>query len=231
MTVQYVLYENYLTSNPEDYCARVQPSGSADEEIIIERMVERGSTVTRADIVSVLTDYFSTIESLVLDGYNVNTPIANFSVSIKGIFSGLGDGYDQARHQISPVVNPGSRLRNTVRNRAQVTKKETLLPKPNPIEYIDVSTTTRNSLLTPGGFGKLSGHRLKFDPNDLAQGIFFLTADGTPTRVATIGQNKPAELMFIVPALPAGEYRLEVRVAFGEIGLRTGLLDTTLTVS
>jgi hypothetical protein len=231
MTVQYVLYENHLTSDPEDYSARVLPSGSADEEIILETMIQRGSTVTRADIVSVLTDYFSTIESLVLDGYNVNTPIANFSISIKGLFSGLGDGYDQARHQISPVVNPGSRLRHTIRNRAQVTKQETLLPKPNPVEYLDVSTTTRNHLLTPGGFGKLGGHRLKFDPGDPAQGVFFLGLDGTPTQVATIGQNKPSELMFLVPALPAGEYGLEVRAAFGKIGLRTGLLDATLTVS
>ena len=231
MTVQYVLHENHLTSDPEDYSARVQPAGSANEEIIIERMIERGSTVTQADIVSVLTDYFSTIESLMLDGYNVNTPIANFSVSIKGVFSGLGDGYDAARHQISPIVNPGSRLRNTIKNRAQVAKKETLLPKPNPIEYMDVSTTTRNSILTPGGFGKVSGHRLKFDQDDPTQGVFFLATDGTPTRVETIGQNKPAELMFIIPALASGDYGLEVRVAFGEIGLRIGFLDATLTVS
>jgi len=57
-----------------------------------------------------------------------------------------------------------------------------------------------------------------------------MVADGTPTQVATVGQNKPSELMFIVPVLPVGEYGLEFRVTFGEIGLRTGLLNTTLTV-
>jgi hypothetical protein len=37
--------------------------------------------------------------------------------------------------------------------------------------------------------------------------------------------------MFMVPALAAGEYAVEVRVAFTESEVRTGLLEATLTVS
>jgi hypothetical protein len=86
---------------------------------------------------------------------------------------------------------------------------------------------------TPGGMGQIEGHRLKFDPTDAAQGIFFIAADGTETQVAIVGRNKPADLMFMVPdTLTAGEYTLEVRATIhGSTDVRTGALEAPLTVS
>jgi len=233
MSINYVLLENRLTTDPDDYMARVQPVGTADMETIIERMIQQGSTVTRADIVSVLEDYHTAIENLVLEGMNVNTPLANFGVSIKGIFQGVTDTFDPARHQLSAAVTAGARLRKTLRERGQVAKQETAKATPNLLEYVDLNTGERNGPLTPGGMGEIIGHRLKFDPTDLQQGIFFIAEDGTETRVAIVGQNKPGDLMFLVPdSLTSGEYRLEVRTVFkGGSEIRSGALDVTLTVS
>jgi hypothetical protein len=77
-------------------------------------MIEQGSTVVKADILSVLEDYHSAIENMVLEGMNVNTPGANYSVSIKGIFDGQADTYDPSRHQVSPSTNPGRRFRKAI---------------------------------------------------------------------------------------------------------------------
>jgi hypothetical protein len=88
-------------------------------------------------------------------------------------------------------------------------------------------------VLTPGGMGKIEGHRLKFDPTDAAQGIFFIAADGTETQVAIVGRNKPADLMFMVPdTLTAGEYTLEVRAILpNRTDLRVGALEDPLVVA
>ncbi len=90
----------------------------------------------------------------------------------------------------------------------------------------------RNSVLTAGGMGQLTGHRLKFDPADANQGIFFVAEDNSATRVEIVGRNKPGDLMFTVPALSPSDYRAEVRVIMsGGVQIRTGALLAMLTVS
>jgi hypothetical protein len=84
MSINYVLLENNLTSDPDNYMAMVQSIGTAELDDVIERMIEMGSTVVKADILCVLEDYHSAIENMVLEGMNVNTPGANYSVSRPG---------------------------------------------------------------------------------------------------------------------------------------------------
>jgi len=233
MTITYVLHENHLTSDPNDYMAMVQPNGTAEMEAVIQRMIEQGSTVTRADIFSVLEDYHSALESLVLEGFNVLTPCANFGASIKGIFDGQADIFDPARHRVWPNVVPGTRLRTTVVSRGQTTKGEAVMPRPNLLEFIDINSGERNSVLTPGGMAQLIGHRLKFDPADAQQGVFFIAGDGAETSVEVVGRNKPAELMFLIPdTLTTGDYTMEVRVVIRDgANLRTGRLEAALTAA
>lgn len=233
MTVNYVLQKNPLSTDADNYFARVCPIGTIDIEEVIERMVQQGSTVTRADIVSVLEDYHTVIGNLLLEGHNVNTPMANFSLSIKGVFQGIGDVFDPPRHRLRAVVTAGTRLRKLVKEQGQVTKQETITPRPSPLDYVDLNSGERNGHLTPGGLGHIIGHRLKFDPTDPDQGIYFIAEDGSETRVTIIGQNKPGELIFLVPdGLTTGKYRLEVRAVLkGSKSVRRGRLDKTLTVS
>ena len=229
--IHYTLFENNLTSDPTDYRATVQPVGRAELEDVIERIIQRGSTVSKSDILSVLEEYHHAIESLLLDGLNVVTPSANYSVSVRGVFNGQADRFDPSRHQVTATVNPGVRLRRAIRERAQVIKQEATRPTPNPLEFTDMNSGERNSLLTPGGIGQVVGHRLKFDPTDANQGIFLIAEDGSVTQVTVVARNMPSELTFLIPAnLAAGDYTLEVRADFSG-DLRTGALDATLTVT
>jgi hypothetical protein len=232
MPIRYVLFENNLTSDPNDFMAMAQSTGAADLDAVIARMIQQGSTVTKADIVSVLEDFFTAVENMVLEGVNVNTPGANFSASIKGVFNGAGDSYDASRHQVVATVTPGKRFRAAIKARAQTVKGEAAKPAPHPIEFTDLNTGERNSVATPSGMGRIIGSRLKVDAADTAQGVYFVAADGTATKVQVIGQNKPAELLFLIPTLPAGDYTLEVRATvYGSTDVRTGALPSALTVA
>ncbi len=105
------------------------------------------------------------------------------------------------------------------------------MPSPNPIEYRDVGSDTTNDQITPGNIGQLSGNRLKFDPAQADEGLYFVpTADTGDVKVTTIQKNKPSQLVFLVPALVAGGYNLEVRARIaGGTELRIGRLDPVLT--
>ncbi len=230
--ITFVLLENHLTTDPDDYMAVVQPSGTATQEDVIEHIIQQGSTVTRADILSVIEDHATAVIYLVLDGKTVTTPLANFGVAIKGVFDGKGDSFDPSRHQLRGTVNAGKRYRKEVPNKAKTGKAEARLPAPNPEEYNDLNTGERNGVLTSAGMGQNIGHRLKFDPADDNQSIFFVAEDGSATKVEVAGRNKPAELMFLIPTLASGDYQLEVRAAvYDSQQVRTGTLPMTLTVS
>jgi hypothetical protein len=54
MPIYFALYPNALTEDPDDYYAVVQPAQVRDKEDIADRIIEMGSTVTRADVLSVL---------------------------------------------------------------------------------------------------------------------------------------------------------------------------------
>jgi len=108
--------------------------------------------------------------------------------------------------------------------------------QPNPTAYSDFGSESNNSVLTPGSPGRLIGHRLKLNPADSRQGVFFVAGDGSAVQATMVMRNKPAGLMFMVPdGLAAGEHRehrLEVRTAStAESDLRTGRLHHTLTVT
>ena len=231
MSISYVLHENNLTSDPDDYTAHVRFAGTMDLDGVINRMMQRGSTITKADALAVLQEYHLAIETLLLEGFTVKTPSANYGLSIKGVFKGQGDHFDATRHRVEGTVNLNRQLRRTLREKVQVQKQETAKPRPRLLEYRDLNSDERNSILTAGGMGRVTGHRLKFDATDSQQGIFFIASDGTASRVDIVGKNKPAELMFLVPSsLTSGEYTLEVRAAFGR-QIRRGILDIPLTVS
>jgi hypothetical protein len=232
MSIEYTLSKGSNLLEANQYVARVQ-ARTAGLDQVVERIIERGSTVGRADVASVLEDFFGAVESLLLDGWNVNTPGSNYRVTVRGIFEGRGDGYDPARHQITARASIGKRIRGTIRSRARLEKVVAARAIPIVLEYVDVDSGETNAALTPGGQGRLVGKLVKFDQDDPAQGIFFV-ADGSETRVESVAWNGSHKHIFLVPAtLSAGEYELQVRAAWNSAGddVRSGALLERLTVA
>jgi hypothetical protein len=231
MSIHYALFENHLTTDRNDYSAKVSPVRVVELNEVINRMVERGSTVTRPDILSVMDDFQEALQSLLEEGSNVNLPFANYSMSIKGVFDGQNDTFDSHNHQIMCRLHPGRDLKKFIAGNVSAIKEETIKPSPNLIDIIDVATGERNSILTPGNMGTIIGSRLKFNADSADEGIYFIDESNTESKAPFVGKNKPGELMFLIPEnLTAGSYTLEVRASFGDL-IRSGQLSGTLQVA
>jgi hypothetical protein len=227
MTIEYSLVENKLTAAEGIFRAMVQPKETIGLDEIVERIVRRGSTLMREDVMAVLEAYHDTIYQLTADGNNITTPTANYSLSIKGVFRDVDDSFDPARHRLEVRVNSGQMLRRKAEH-MHVTKIEASVPRPNPLTFQDPASS--NGSASPGSGGKIKGHRLKFDEADPQQGVFFVAEDGAVVRVNHVLSNKPGEVIFIVPTLTAGSYQLEVRALFGK-QLRRGLLEKAIIIA
>ncbi|UTC68125.1 MULTISPECIES: DNA-binding domain-containing protein [unclassified Treponema] len=234
--LKYSLRENLLTPAPDDYMAQAQDVRSYTLDEIIDLMMDKGTTLTRADIAATLQVYGEVCAALIADGSAVNTPLMNTSLSISGTFNGAADSFDKKRHTVHLNLSAGTLLKEAV-GKIKCEKVEAADTNPYITEVTDIVSGKVNEVLTAGGVVQLVGSRLKFDPKDTAQGIFFVPETGEAVRAAVIAENKPARLMAIIPAdLPAGSWYIEVRTKYANATkqlktLKSGRFGKALTRS
>ena len=209
--MKYALRENLLTPAPGNYMAQVADVRSYTLDEIINLMMEKGSSVTRADAAAVLQVYGEVCALLVANGAALNTPLMNASMSISGVFDGANDSFDRRRHAVNLNMTAGTLLRDAL---ASVKCEKTQIASTDPYitEVKDVVSDTVNAALTKGGIVQITGSRLKFDAKDETQGIFFVPETGAPVRATVVAENKPARLTALIPqTLDAGIRYIEIR--------------------
>ena len=70
--LKYCLRENLLTPAPDDYMAQAQDVRSYTLDEIIDLMMDKGTTLTRADVAATLQVYGEVCSSLIKDGAALN---------------------------------------------------------------------------------------------------------------------------------------------------------------
>lgn len=233
MSIKYCLQPNPITPDPNDQSARVISNQVHDVDSITNEMLKRGSTITEADIRAVLKVFFEVVSDEVAEGNNVNLPLVNIKPGISGVFTNATDSYDPSRHIKKANVSSGILLTQKL-NFAKVEKVTQTTAAPALIQFTDIVTQNTNSIITPGGIAQVVGEELKFNPENDSEGIYFIAADGTATKVTIIASRTEGKLMFSIPNnLVSGSYTLEVRKGYGStnIVVRTGSLQDALQVS
>jgi hypothetical protein len=119
----------------------------------------------------VIKDFIKALQSMLAEGANVTTPFANYFTSIRGVFDGAQDVYDPSRHQLTPIVNPGKKIRAFYRSSVTTQKNLTIDVGPVLVTFEDSFTGEINSVLSRGSIGKLIGSKLNFDPEDEQHGV------------------------------------------------------------
>ena len=234
--LKYALRENLLTPAPDKYMAQTADVRSYTLDEIINLMMEKGSSVTRADAAAVLQVYGEVCALLVANGAALNTPLMNASMSISGVFDGANDSFDRRRHAVNLNMTAGTLLRDAL---ASVKCEKTQIASTDPYitEVKDVVSDTVNSALTKGGIVQITGSRLKFDAKDETQGIFFVPETGAPVRATVVAENKPARLTALIPqTLDAGIRYIEIRTKLLDNNkslktMKTGRFAKPLTVT
>lgn len=217
--LKYCLRENLLTPEPDDCMAQTVDVRSYTQDELIDLMMKRGTTLTKADVSAALQVYAEVVSELTADGCAVNTPLFSTSFSVSGVFTTMADSFDRSRHTVSVNTNPGTLLRSAVKN-IKPEKTEASATGPYITEAHDIVSGTVNAALTAGGVLRLIGSRLKFDASDSEQGVYLIPAEGGgDVRCAVVVENKPARLMVMIPAdIASGAYYAEVRTKLGGNG-------------
>ncbi|RUT79689.1 DNA-binding domain-containing protein [Ancylomarina longa] len=214
MSLRYGLTPNSLTDDPDDYMGIVTDNESVNEEQIVEQMIGKGSTVTKAEALSVIEEFEYAVVEAVKNGNNVNTRLFKVHPSVAGVFNDKQDHFDASRHAIKLNLLAGSRLRAAIAD-IELHKVEIVSPQPVLQQFVDLKSKVINETFTPGQVASIRGSLLKFDTTDSQQGIFFINTTGEETRVENVIKNKPSEVLFFVPdSLSEGTFQIELRSIF-----------------
>lgn len=212
MSLRYGLVPNHLTNDPNDYMGVVADNDTVSIEAIIQQIVNKGSFTTKAEVSSVIEEFEYAMIEAIKSGNSVATKLFKINPSISGAFVDQYDDFDLARHAVRLNINAGSRLSEAI---SDIKLKKIAISSFQPViqQFVDLRTNLVNESFTPDQITSIRGSSLKFNIDDKAQGIFFIAADGTETRVENVIKNKPPELLFFTPeTLTKGIFQVEVRI-------------------
>ena len=207
--LKYSLVENLLTERPDDYSAMTHSLTSLGKEAIIIRMLNRGTTLTRTDILAVLNNLEETVVSALLDGNNITLPLFNTSFSISGVFESPSDSFDGNRHKLNINLTKGLKLRE-IESKVKFEKTNATAPQPQIQEVKDSVSGKVNEILTRRGVVEVRGYNLKIEGDNEACGLWFVTEDGKEFKAEVVIENKPSRILAMLPEI-AGE-RVQVKV-------------------
>jgi len=197
--VKYYLTENQLTERPDDYMAIAIPVTSMDKEGIISEVIDRGSTVTRTDVLAVFNAIEEVIVKASLNGCTINLPLFNTSFSISGVFEGTEDSFDGNRHKLNLNITKGVLLRDAEKK----SKCEKTNAPAAPLQIREVKDTVSkkvNECLTAGGVVEVRGYNIKIEGDDPACGLWFVAETGVELKAEVFIENKPSKIYAMIPA-------------------------------
>jgi len=229
--IRYSLTKDRMNPGKGGYIAKVkqwEPTGIDD---ILDYMVAEGTGLTRPQALAYFEKLIQTFEHFILMRGNVNTPLCRIQPTISGVFRDKADQFDPKRHRLHLRMEPGIRLRDLI-SEIIVEKENRPEHVPSPELFIDSASETENTIATPQGIASLKGYDLKFDPNDLRQGIFFVPETGSANiRVNFYASIRSTEVHFLIPALSPGKYTLVLQTIMRRHKtVRGGALQHLITV-
>jgi hypothetical protein len=230
------LYPNYLGKGDGAYVARGKAEAPLSIEDICASAKNRGGFTGRyEDLAEHARIFVNEMIYQLLDG---------FSAQIGGYFSlhtRIGGTYNSERDRIdSAKISVSFRELAKLKELLAKIHVENAGPAGDGAyidEIADTHSQALNSALTPGNMARITGHKIKVEGEGQEIGVWFVNqADGGRVKVTEpLGINRAAEVMTLIPALPAGKYKLEIvtRYSTGTILLkepRTIKAEPELTV-
>ncbi|MBI9035007.1 MAG: DUF4469 domain-containing protein [Bacteroidales bacterium] len=209
--IKFSIEPNNFTHMKEGFYARTYTNGSCDLDDLIERMDRLGSTMSKADMHGVWELMCYAIEKIIDDGFTIKTPLFNIRPAVSGPFDSSNEHFKRSKHRVRINFSSGTRIKRFEKTLdASRTKSR---PNAPIVSYIyDYSTKSYDQKITLMNMGRIAGRFLKFDPDDLQQGIFMINELKEEIRITQIADNLPSRLTFIWPAqLPPGTYSIKVR--------------------
>jgi hypothetical protein len=207
---------NNLGTSDSPYYALATWSEVVENETFIDRMAAGRTTLSKTDILAVFQLAREELGRLLAEGCYVKTPLGAALPVAKGRL----DSPDDSFLPNSPSSGHGLRIDFRIDPAIEAEALASIQcirdkegDRRSPRITAIVSLPSENGKeATAGGLVRISGSRMKFDPEDSRLGLFFRDEAGRETRAETYALIQPSSIIAVVPAaLAEGGYRVVIR--------------------
>jgi len=204
--LQYQIIET-VRSGQTQYVGRIKLVSCLDQERLLDRMVEKNTSLRRETLAAALMLLKTTVAELCREGHAVRLDgFVRFCPVLGGSFTGHEDVFDRKRHNVGVAATAAKALRTSMQRKLSMHRVDSSNLDPEITVVEDHESGTRNAMVTPGQIVSLKGRRLKFDPKNPEEVLEFRNVE-TPAQKAAI--LKPVisstEVYFVMPPVPFRE--------------------------
>lgn len=215
------LFNSNLPGPKKAYYARTANEAELTVEDVAATMVKRGGfTGNYHDLVIHIREFLEEIAYQLCDGYAVNAGYFSIYPVVGGLFK--SENEDPRGHP----VRFRFRTRKPLGDLAQyiIVEAESGADCGLIDNFIDVDSGETNRCVTPGGIFTITGRKIKITGGSPDCGVYFVPKTGSRRFKVTrkFAVNVSSKVSGIVPSLPAGKYRIEIKTQYtvGGINLK-----------
>ena len=205
------LYPNYLGKGEGAYVARAKAEAPLSIEDVCAAAKNRGGfTGQYEDLAEHAHVFINEMIYQLLDGFSVQLGgFCSLHTRISGTYHGGNDhiGADNLHVAFHTLRHLKDLLLKVKIENEGVAGDGAYID-----EILDVHSDAVNSTLTPGNMIYILGHKIKVQGDDPEVGVWFVSqADSARVKITEhLGTNRTNELLGLIPALTAGDYKVEI---------------------
>jgi len=207
------LFPSNLPGPKKAWYARTANEAELTVEDVAKAMVTRGGfTGNYYDLVKHVREFLDEAAYQLCDGFAVNAGYFSIHPVVGGFFA--SEREDPDGHPVRFRFRARKMLND-------LTRHIVVEAEPGPdfgsiASFIDFDSGETNGRATPGGIFAVTGRKIKVTgAGDV--GLYFVSKADPPSRFKAAGNfavNTSARVSGVVPALPAGEYRIEIKTQY-----------------
>lgn len=201
------LYDNILTSDPNDYTGKVNITGTVRNSDIAARIVAERTEYRKETIENILNLADQKKIEAIAEGKSLIDGVGQYLLNISGSFVGKQPVFDSQIHKFGITYTPGKMLQSAIK----LLKARVQIAQVGPVvnDIIDSTTGRISESLTAGGPAVINGNNLILKGEDPSIGVWFQsTGEGEKQKVSVIVANTKSQIIISVPQLKPGEYTL-----------------------
>ena len=207
------LYRSNLPRSNGAFYARPVNEAALSVETVAAALKNRGGfTGSYSDLVQHVHLFFEEMAYQLCDGFAVNTGWFSIRPVIGGLFKSANEGFDPKEHTVAFRFRTGARLSELAENVEIAMEGEAEVS--GCLDYFtDIESGTVNKTVTPGGLFRAAGRKIKVTGGKAYCGVWFVSKTRPPRRYkagSALLENASAKIIGTVPALPSGEYCVEI---------------------
>jgi hypothetical protein len=225
MSLKISIRKNTLPACPSPFIVRSDSSEMVEFDKFVAIMAQGRTTLSKTEILACMQLYMEELEKQLVEGRTVKTPTGSFFLCAAGSLESVDDAFlprdPSSGHEVRLHHRPERSFEESILSRLEIVREEKVdLAVPRIMTVLTAGDDPLSALL-PGGMIQVKGSRLRFDPKEARQGVFFIAQSGAEERSPFCPMIQPGVVLASLPAsLPVGTYAVALRATVNGHDLR-----------